>query len=61
MLKSEMKDANKETLESELKEVLREQFNLRIQHKTGQLNNSAQLRKVRRQVARLKTFLNKMS
>lgn len=59
MLKSEMKDLSKDELEKELNEVLREQFNLRLQHKTGQLTKTVQLRKVRRQVARLKTFINK--
>lgn len=59
MLKSEMKDLSKDELEKELHEVLREQFNLRLQHKTGQLTHTVQLRKVRRQVARLKTFINK--
>jgi len=59
MLKSEMHTATKDSLVQELNEVLKEQFNLRIQHKTGQLNNPAQLRIVSRQIARLKTFLNK--
>lgn len=59
MLKSEMHTASKEDIQAELNEVLKEQFSLRIQHKTGQLANTAQLRKVKRQIARLKTFLNK--
>lgn len=59
MLKSEMHNATKEDLEKELAEVLKEQFNLRIQHKVGQLTKTAQLRRVKRQIARLKTFLNK--
>ncbi len=59
MLKSEMHNSSKEELAKELDEVLKEQFNLRIQHKTGQLSNTSQIRRVRRQIARLKTFLNK--
>ena len=59
MLKSEMHNSSKEELSKELDEVLKEQFNLRIQHKTGQLSNTSQIRRVRRQIARLKTFLNK--
>ena len=59
MLKSIMLDTPKEELVKELNEVLKEQFSLRLQHKTGQLTNTVQLRKVRRQIARLKTFINK--
>lgn len=59
MLKSDMHTSSKEDLMNELNEVLKEQFNLRIQHKTGQLNNTAQLRRVKRQIARIKTFLKK--
>lgn len=36
-------------------ELLRERLNLRIQSKTGQLHNSARLRQIRRDVARIQT------
>jgi large subunit ribosomal protein L29 len=49
-------DAAKRT--EELKGLLREQFNLRMQHKTGQLANTANIRKVRRDIARLRTVMN---
>jgi large subunit ribosomal protein L29 len=42
----------------ELEGLLREQFNLRMQHSTGQLGNSAKLKAVRRDIARLKTVMN---
>ncbi len=46
---------------SELNDVLKtlrkEQFNLRMQHATGQLQNTAELRKVRRNIARVKTLI----
>ncbi len=42
----------------ELAELLREQFNLRMQKATGQLSNPANLRKVRRAIARLRTVMN---
>lgn len=42
----------------ELESLLREQFNLRMQHATGQLGNTANLRKVRRNIARLRTVMN---
>jgi large subunit ribosomal protein L29 len=45
-------DRNKELLG-----LLKEQFNLRMQKATGQLSNTANLRKVRRNVARLRTVV----
>lgn len=42
----------------ELTGLLREQFNLRMQHRTGQLANTANLKKVRRDIARMKTVMN---
>ena len=42
----------------ELQGLLREQFNLRMQHATGQLGNPANLKKVRRNIARLRTIMN---
>ena len=42
-------------LEDELLKLKREQFNLRFQKATAQLNNSARVREVRRTIARIKT------
>ena len=42
----------------ELQGMLREQFNLRMQHATGQLANHTNLKKVRRNIARLRTVMN---
>ncbi len=42
----------------ELESLLREQFNLRMQNTTGQLGNNAQLKQVRRDIARIKTVIN---
>jgi large subunit ribosomal protein L29 len=42
----------------ELDGLLREQFNLRMQHATGQLANNSKLKVVRRDIARLKTIMN---
>ena len=47
-----------ETRTKELQGLLREQFNLRMQKFTGQLANSANVRKVRRNTARLRTAVN---
>ena len=41
----------------ELTELKREQFNLRMQKATGQMGNTAQLGKVRRDIARLRTVM----
>ncbi|HLQ26151.1 MAG TPA: 50S ribosomal protein L29 [Acidiferrobacterales bacterium] len=42
----------------ELHELLREQFNLRMQTATGQLANTSRLGKVRREIARILTVAN---
>lgn len=44
-------------LRAELLELLRTQFGMRMQHATQQLGNTAQLRKVRREIARVRTVL----
>ena len=58
MKASELKDKSVEELKAELLELLREQFNLRMQASTGQLAQSHLLRKVRRDIARVKTVIN---
>jgi large subunit ribosomal protein L29 len=40
-----------------LSEAKKEHFNLRFQHVTGQLDNTARLGQVRRQIARINTIL----
>ena len=44
-------------LESKLVECKKEQFNLRIQQSTGQLQNTAVIRKVRREIAKINTLI----
>ena len=44
-------------LEAKLLENKKEQFNLRIQHSTGQLSNTAVIRKVRREIAKINTLI----
>ena len=44
-------------LEAKLVEAKKEQFNLRIQQSTGQLQNTANVRKVRREIAKINTLL----
>ncbi len=45
-------------LKSQLLDLKKEQFNLRFQRASGQLENTARMRQVRRDVARIKTLLN---
>ncbi len=44
-------------LENKLVECKKEQFNLRVQQSTGQLQNTAQLAKVRKEVAKINTLI----
>ena len=45
-------------LREELTGLLREQFNLRMQKGPGQLGQPSELRRVRRDIARVQTILN---
>jgi len=44
-------------LKSELEQLAKERFNLRFQRASGQLENTARVRQVRRDMARIKTIL----
>ncbi len=55
---SELRNQDQAGLEKELQELLREQFNLRMQKGTGQLDKSHRLKTVRRDIARVKTVMN---
>ena len=44
-------------LEAKLLENKKEQFNLRVQQSTGQLSNTAVIRKVRREIAKINTLI----
>jgi large subunit ribosomal protein L29 len=48
-------------LKSELLELRKEQFNLRMQRGTGQLANPSRFKLVRRQIARVKTRINALT
>lgn len=45
-------------LEAKLLEKKKEQFNLRIQQSTGQLPNTAVIRSVRREIAKINTLVS---
>ena len=55
----ELRDKSEVELKAELQDLLREQFNLRMQKGTGQLSNSARMKSVRRDVARVMTIMKK--
>jgi large subunit ribosomal protein L29 len=54
---AELREADETELETRLAEAKQEMFNLRFQIVTGQLDNSARLRAVRRDIARILTVL----
>lgn len=58
MSAKELRAMSSENLTKELHGLLRERFNLRMQKATGQLANPAQIRRVRRDIARLRTIMN---
>jgi len=53
----ELRDLSMEELQAKERELRGELFNARVKHSTGQLENTAKLRTVRRDVARLETVL----
>jgi large subunit ribosomal protein L29 len=53
----ELRELNDTELEHRLGEAKEEQFNLRFQSATGQLDNVARLPQVRREIARIETLL----
>jgi large subunit ribosomal protein L29 len=57
MKASELRGRTPEELREELASLLRAQFSLRMQKATQQLSNTSQLRKVRRDIARVRTVL----
>lgn len=61
MKASDVKAMSVDQLSDELAKLKKEQFNLRFQRATGQLENTARVRQVRRDIARIKTLLNAKS
>ena len=54
----DLRDKTPDQLRDELVTLKKEAFNLRFQQATGQLENPARLRSVKRDVARVHTILN---
>ncbi len=53
---SDLRTMTQDQLQDELVNLKKEQFNLRFQRATGQLENTGRIREVRRDVARVKTL-----
>ncbi len=58
MKASEIRQKSVEDMAQELDALHKEQFSLRMQNATGQLTRSSEVRRVRRDIARIKTVLN---
>ena len=58
MKATEVRELDVEELERRIAQTRRELFNLRFQHATGQLENTGQLKEVRKNIARILTVLN---
>jgi large subunit ribosomal protein L29 len=54
---SEVRGKRGDELREQLLQLKKEQFNLRFQKATGQLENTSRVREVRRDIARIKTIL----
>jgi len=57
MKPSELRSKEPTDLQKELESLLRAQFGLRMQVATQQLSNTSQLKKVRRDIARVRTIM----
>ena len=58
MKAGELRTKSEDELKDSLLGLRKEAFNLRFQRASGQLENTARIREVRRDIARIKTVLN---
>ena len=61
MKATELRDKSAEELAEDLLELRREQFNLRMQHATGDLTHNHEHGRVRKDIARVKTVLAELA
>tara|TARA_Y100001949_G_C15802760_1_gene249971 strand:+ start:110 stop:316 length:207 start_codon:yes stop_codon:yes gene_type:complete len=57
---ADLRKKNIDQLNAELISARESQFGLRIKHKTGQLNETSDLMKVRKKIAQIKTVINEI-
>ncbi len=60
MKASDLRTKTVDELKDSLMDLRKERFNLRFQKASGQLENTARVRQVRRDIARIKTILHDM-
>ncbi len=58
---AELRQKNPEELDALILELMREQFNLRMQKGSGQLSKPSEMKRVRRTIARVKTVKAEMA
>jgi large subunit ribosomal protein L29 len=58
MKTSELREKSGDELQKELSALLKAQFSMRMQLATQQLTNTSQMKKVRRDIARVRTLMN---
>ena len=58
MKAADLRTKTSDQLKTELTTLRKEAFNLRFRKASGQLENTARVRRVRRDIARIKTMLN---
>ena len=58
---AELRKKKPEELDALILELMREQFNLRMQKGSGQLSKPSEMKRVRRTIARAKTIIAEMS
>jgi large subunit ribosomal protein L29 len=58
MRASELRGKSVDELRTTLGDLLKEQFNLRMQRGAGQLSRPSQMKTVRREIARIKTIMH---
>lgn len=56
MKMNELKELTMEELQQQLSDIKKEQFNLKLQQVSGQLENPSRIKELRRTVARIKTI-----
>jgi large subunit ribosomal protein L29 len=61
MKPKDLRELSTSELDAKSNELRMELFNARIRHSTGQLENTAKLRTLRRDVARIQTILRQMA
>ena len=58
MKSNELREKSVDELKAVLGDELKSQFKLRMQHATGQLNETHKVKETRRNIARIKTVIN---